>query len=147
PSDVKNVLGKMHQTTLPRTPGRDFAGIVVKGPEPFLNRQVWGTGGDLGFTRDGTHAEYVVVPEEAVLLKPQTLTPAQAAAMGLGYLTAWLAVMDVARLERGETILILGVTGAVGSAAAQLARWRGARVLGVIRREADRAAANGLPVD
>jgi NADPH:quinone reductase-like Zn-dependent oxidoreductase len=42
PSDVKNVQGKMANTTLPRTPGRDFAGIVVDGPEDRINTEVGG---------------------------------------------------------------------------------------------------------
>jgi NADPH:quinone reductase-like Zn-dependent oxidoreductase len=59
PSDVKNVQGKMEGTTLPRIPGRDFAGIVVEGPPNLAGREVWGTGGDVGFTRDGSHAEFI----------------------------------------------------------------------------------------
>src|SRR5579859_3414623 len=51
PSDAKNVLGRMEGTTLPRTPGRDFAGVVVDGPAEMIRAEVWGTGGDLGFTR------------------------------------------------------------------------------------------------
>ena len=57
PSDVKNVAGGMDWTTLPRTPGRDFAGIVVSGPPEWEGAAVWGTGGDTGFSRDGSHAE------------------------------------------------------------------------------------------
>ena len=57
PSDVKNVQGLMEQTTLPRTPGRDFAGIVEAGPATWIGAEVWGTGGDTGFTRDGSHAD------------------------------------------------------------------------------------------
>jgi len=53
PSDVKNVAGAMKQTTLPRTPGRDFAGVVEAGPAEWIGAAVWGTGGDTGFTRDG----------------------------------------------------------------------------------------------
>ena len=53
PSDVKNVSGRMPQTTLPRIPGRDYAGVVVEGPAEWLGAPVWGTGGDVGFTRDG----------------------------------------------------------------------------------------------
>ena len=56
PSDVKNVAGAMHQTTLPRIPGRDYAGVVERGPAEWIGAAVWGTGGDVGFTRDGTHA-------------------------------------------------------------------------------------------
>ncbi len=57
PSDVKNVEGRMSQTTLPRTPGRDYSGVVIAGPAEWLGAEVWGSGGDVGFTRDGTHAE------------------------------------------------------------------------------------------
>src|SRR5579863_2560724 len=60
PSDVRNVEGKMEGTTLPRVPGRDFAGTVVDGPHELLGTAIWGTGGDIGFTRDGSHAESIV---------------------------------------------------------------------------------------
>jgi NADPH:quinone reductase len=53
PSDVKNVLGAMNQTTSPRIPGRDYAGVVEVGPVEWIGADVWGTGGDVGFTRDG----------------------------------------------------------------------------------------------
>ncbi len=68
PSDVKNVSGAMHGTTLPRIPGRDFAGVVVaaeEGASDLIGREVWGTGGDLGFTRDGSHAQYILLPRTA----------------------------------------------------------------------------------
>ena len=147
PSDVKNVLGKMGLTTVPRTPGRDFAGVVEQGPSEWIGRPVFGTGGDLGFRRDGSHAEYLAVPVEAVLVRPDGLGPEQAAAMGLGYMTAWAAVVDAAGLRAGETILITGVTGAVGGAAARIARWRGARVIGTIRKAGEQDAIPDLPVD
>lgn len=54
PSDVKNVAGRMPQTTLPRVPGRDYSGVVVDGPAERTGKEVWGTGGDVGFTRDGS---------------------------------------------------------------------------------------------
>jgi NADPH2:quinone reductase len=59
PSDVKNVAGDMEQTTVPRIPGRDFASVVEAGPAEWIGAEVWGTGGDAGFTRDGTHAELI----------------------------------------------------------------------------------------
>ncbi len=52
PSDVKNVAGSFGKTTLPRVPGRDFSGVVVEGPASWVGAEVWGTGGDIGFTRD-----------------------------------------------------------------------------------------------
>ena len=135
PSDVKNILGRMAQTTFPRTPGRDFAGVVVEGPEDWRGKAVFGTGGGSGFTRDGTHAEFVVLPLAALVLKPDNLSFAEAAAVGVGYLTAYVALHSAAGLRAGETILISGATGSVGSAAARIAKSRGARVLGAVRRK------------
>ncbi len=132
PSDVKNVSGHFLETTLPRTPGRDFAGLVVEG-EKYKGGEVWSSGPGLGVTRDGAHAEFVAVPEEALSLKPRTLTLEQAAAIGVPFITAWFALVRAAELKAGETILIVGVGGAVGQAAAQIANWRKARVLGAAR--------------
>src|ERR671928_1752285 len=81
PSDVKNVAGAMEGTVLPRTPGRDFTGVVVSGPAELRGRAVWGTGGDLGFTRDGTHAEYVRFPLAALHPRPARLSPEAAASV------------------------------------------------------------------
>jgi NADPH:quinone reductase len=67
PSDIKNVQGKMHETTVPRIPGRDFAGMIVKGPDRLLGQSVFGSGGNLGFGPDGSHAEYLTIPASAVL--------------------------------------------------------------------------------
>ena len=74
PSDVKNVLGKFPYTTLPRTPGRDFAGVVADGPEEMIGLEVWGTGNELGFTRDGSHAEYLTLPIEGSSPKPKSIS-------------------------------------------------------------------------
>jgi NADPH:quinone reductase len=137
PSDVKNVLGKMHDTSVPRVPGRDFAGVVLEGPPEWIDRKVFGSGGNLGFGRDGTHAELVSVPVSALNPLPKNLTFEQAAAMGVAYLTAWAAVISTARIQAGETILITGTTGAVGDAAAKIARKFGARVIGTARKSAD----------
>ena len=132
PSDVKNVQGAFSQTTLPRTPGRDFSGIVVSKAE-HEGKEVWGTGPGLGITRDGAHAEYVSVPSECVATKPKRFTFEQAAAIGVPFTTAWAAVIDAAQLKAGETMLIIGAAGAVGSAAVQIAKWRQARVIAAVK--------------
>lgn len=147
PSDVKNVLGKMHETTLPRTPGRDFSGVVAEGPPALIGQSVFGSGGDLGFKRDGSHAEFLTAPAAGVSLMPSGFTFEQAAAVGVAYLTAWSALVTTAQLKPGETVLILGTTGAVGSAAAAIAHRLGARVLGTIRKSSDLPAARKLPVE
>jgi NADPH:quinone reductase len=126
PSDIVNVAGRFKKTTLPRIPGRDFAGVVVKGKR-HEGEEVWGSGPDLGIVRDGSHAEYVVVPAETVSLKAKPLSMAQAAAIGIPYITAWASVVSAARIQPGETILIVGAAGAVGQAATQIANWKKAR--------------------
>jgi NADPH:quinone reductase-like Zn-dependent oxidoreductase len=132
PSDIKNVSGFFQGTTLPRTPGRDFSGIVVEGKK-YKGKEVWSSGPGLGITRDGAHAEYVTAPEEALSLKPATLSMEEAAAIGVPFITAWFALVHAAELREGETILIVGAAGAVGQAATQIANWRKARVLGAAR--------------
>jgi NADPH:quinone reductase-like Zn-dependent oxidoreductase len=127
-SDVKNVAGQIVGTTLPRTPGRDFAGIVIEGKHE--GQEVWSSAPGFGATRDGAHAEVVAVPEEALSLLPRGLSLEQAAAIGVPFLTAWHALVRVAELAAGETILIVGAAGAVGQAATQIANWRKARVVG-----------------
>ncbi len=87
PSDIGNVAGRFKNTTLPRTPGRDFAGVVVKGTRH--GEEVWGSFPKLGIVRDGSHAEYVVVPAETLSLKPKSSSMAQAAPIGVPYITAW----------------------------------------------------------
>ena len=137
PSDVKNVLGKMHETTLPRIPGRDFAGLVIEGPSEWKGKSVFGSGGNLGFGRDGTHAEFASMPVAALNPLPKNLNFEQAAAMGVAYMTAWAALVTVADIQPGETILITGTTGAVGGAAAKIARKLGAHVIGTARKSGD----------
>jgi NADPH:quinone reductase-like Zn-dependent oxidoreductase len=133
PSDVKNVLGAMQQTTLPRTPGRDFAGIVEAGPPDWVGAEVWGTGGDTGFTRDGSHAELILVPVASLRRKPAALDFGQAASVGVNFLAAWRGLVDGAGLQAGETVLIIGSSGGVGNAGVQIAKRLGAQVVGVDR--------------
>jgi NADPH:quinone reductase-like Zn-dependent oxidoreductase len=139
PSDVKNVEGAFAYTTVPRIPGRDFSGIVVKGPAALLGAAVWGTGKEIGFTRDGAHAEYVALPRAGVARKPEVLSFEQAAAVGVPYTTAWSALERCA-VVAGTRVVVVGALGAVGRAAVDLAFWRGANVVGAVRRHEHRAA-------
>ena len=95
PSDVKNVAGLFSATTLSRTPGRDFSGVVVAGKK-YEGEEVWSSGPGLGITREGAQAEYLTVPEEALSLKPRTLSFEQAAAIGVPFITAWFALVRAA---------------------------------------------------
>lgn len=138
PSDILTVRGGL-PTTLPRIPGRDFAGRVVDGPQELVGLDVWGSGGDVGIVRDGSHAEQIDIPLQAVTARPPNLSPAEAAAVGVPYLTAWSAI-ESAGLREGETVLVSGAAGAVGSAATDLARARGAQVIALVRGESEQAA-------
>ncbi|MDB6141531.1 MAG: zinc-containing alcohol dehydrogenase superfamily protein [Pseudomonas sp.] len=133
PSDVKNVLGRFPYTTMPRIPGRDFAGIVVEGPQALLGQEVWGTGKEPGFLRDGSHAEFLTLPAKGVALKPKALSFVQAASLGVPFTTAWDA-LERSLVTTGTRVLVIGAHGAVGSAALSLAKIRGAQVLGAVRR-------------
>ncbi|MDY7532779.1 zinc-binding alcohol dehydrogenase family protein [Pseudomonas sp. Bout1] len=133
PSDVKNVLGRFPYTTLPRIPGRDFAGVVLEGPQDLVGQEVWGTGRDLGFFADGSHAQYLTVSAKGVAHKPSHLSFAQAASLGVPYTTAWDA-LERSGVGKGTRLLVIGANGAVGSAALALAKIRGAQVLGAVRR-------------
>ena len=134
PSDVKNVSGHFDHTTPPRVPGRDFSGVVVDGPADWIGAEVWGTGGDIGFTRNGTHAEFIKIPVAALARKPQTLSHEEASAIGVNFVVAWLGTVDYAKLAEGETIAVIGAGGGVGGAVTQIAKARGCRVIGVDRK-------------
>ena len=137
PSDVRNVEGKMEGTTLPRTPGRDFAGVVVEGPSRLAGLEVWGTGGDVGFTRDGSHAEFIVIPAEAAVRKPAALTFEEAACVGVNFVTAYEGLVTRAKVQAGETVLVSGARGGVGSAVLRLGQAMGAKMIAADRTAAD----------
>jgi NADPH:quinone reductase len=128
PSDVKNVAG-VFKASLPRIPGRDFAGVVVVG-DGWKGKEVWGSGAGFGVSRDGTHAQYIIVGSDGLSEKPARLSMEEASAVGVPYLAAWSGLVDVADIQAGETVLITGALGAVGRAATQIARWKKAKVIG-----------------
>lgn len=132
PSDVKNVLGRFPYTTLPRVPGRDFAGVVVEGPQALIGQEVRGTGRELGFFADGAHAQFVKLPASGVAHKPAHLSFAQAASLGVPYTTAWDA-LERSLVSADTRLLVIG-GGAVATAALALAKVRGAQLLAAARR-------------
>jgi NADPH:quinone reductase-like Zn-dependent oxidoreductase len=89
PSDVKATLGLMPHAVWPRTPGRDYAGVVIDGPAALMGQQVWGSGGELGIRRDGTHGKYLRVNAQSVRAKPATLSLLEAGAVGVPFITAY----------------------------------------------------------
>ncbi|MGA7072418.1 quinone oxidoreductase family protein [Bradyrhizobium sp.] len=147
PSDVKAATGLMPYAVFPRTSGRDYAGVVLDGPAAVIGREVFGSSGDLGIRRDGTHATYLAVEAEAVVEKPKNLSWAEAAGIGVPFVTATEGFRRAGLPERHETVLIFGVTGKVGQAAVQIASWRGARVIGVTRKHEVYAGHTNGPVE
>jgi NADPH2:quinone reductase len=127
PSDVKNVAG-VFKASLPRVPGRDYAGVVVAG-EGWVGKPVWGSGAGFGITRDGTHAQYLVADMDSLSIKPSALSMEEASTIGVAYLAAWSGLVTAADIRAGETVVISGALGAVGRAATQIAKWKGARVI------------------
>ena len=114
----------------PFTPGADVSGIVDQVGSGVTRFKV----GDpvyafLDLSRSGGYAEYAVAEEREAAPKPSRLTHVQAAAVPLAALTAWQALVDTAQLTVGQTVLIHGGSGGVGSFAIQIAKARGARVI------------------
>src|SRR5206468_7125925 len=134
PSDVKAATGLMPYAVFPRTPGRDYAGVVIDGPTGWIGREVFGSSGDLGIRRDGTHATHLVVEAEAVVEKPNSISWEEAAGIGVPFVTAMEGLRRAGIPKAGETVLVMGVNGKVGQAAVQIASWHGARVIGVVRK-------------
>jgi NADPH:quinone reductase-like Zn-dependent oxidoreductase len=147
PSDVKAATGLMPYAVFPRTPGRDYAGVVIDGPAGWNGREVFGSSGDLGIRRDGTHATHLVVEAAALVEKPASISMDEAAGIGVPFVTAIEGFRRAGPPTPQDIVLIMGLNGKVGQAAAQLATWRGASVIGVVRKdEAYEGHANG-PVE
>jgi NADPH:quinone reductase len=134
PSDVKAATGLMPYAVFPRTPGRDYAGVVIDGPAGSIGREVFGSSGDLGIRRDGTHATHLAVEVDAVVEKPKNLSWDEAAGIGVPFVTAMEGFRRAGMPNKDETVLVMGVNGKVGQSAVQIASWNGARVIGVVRK-------------
>jgi NADPH:quinone reductase-like Zn-dependent oxidoreductase len=131
PADPLTLSGKYAKefgTHLPLIPGYDIAGVVEKTGANVTRLKV----GEAVYgypTFGGGWADYATVKEWEVAAKPTSLNFVEAAAVPMGALTAWQALVDVAKLQPGQTILIHGGSGGVGSFAVQIAKARGARVI------------------
>ncbi len=112
--------------------GWDVSGVVeAAGPGAALYKPGDEVYGMLRYPRDhGAYAEYVTAPTRTFAPKPATLDHVQAAALPLAGLTAWQAVVDVARVEPGQRVLVHAAAGGVGHLAVQIAKARGAYVIG-----------------
>jgi NADPH:quinone reductase len=147
PSDVKAATGLMPYAVFPRTSGRDYAGVVIDGPSGTIGREVFGSSGDLGIRRDGTHATHLAVEAEAPVEKPKGLSWEEAAGIGVPFVTAMEGFRRAGIPKRGESVLVMGVTGKVGQAAVQIATWHGARAIGVTRKAEPYEGHTNSPVE
>ena len=130
----------------PSVPGHDLSGVVVElgyGTTGLsVGQRVFGLA---DWARNGSLAEYTAVEARNLAPLPIDIDHTVAAALPISGLTAWQGLFDHGRLTAGQTVLIHGVAGAVGSTAVQLAREVGARVIGTGRTaDRDRAAALGV---
>jgi NADPH:quinone reductase-like Zn-dependent oxidoreductase len=115
----------------PRGLGHDFAGIVdAIGPEVTWLKVGDEVFGIKSIREAGAFAEYLVIAEKSAFRKPPSLSFELAAALPMASVTAWSAVVDRAKLRAGQSVFITGCLGAVGRAAVQIARMRGAGVAG-----------------
>ncbi|MBR0794716.1 zinc-binding alcohol dehydrogenase family protein [Bradyrhizobium jicamae] len=147
PSDIKAATGLMPYAVFPRTPGRDYAGVVIDGPAGWIGREVFGSSGDLGIRRDGTHATHLVVEADAAVEKPSGISWEEAAGIGVPFVTAMEGLRRAGLPKAGETVLVMGVNGKVGQAAVQIAGWHGARVMGVVRKSEPYEGHGNTPVE
>jgi len=123
---AKNML----KYKMPFIPGWDVSGVVETVGSGVSRLKV----GDEVYSRpdisrDGTYAEYVVVKESEIALKPKSIDHVHASSIPLAALTAWQALFDGAKLSAGQTVLIHGAAGGVGTFAVQFAKMKGARVI------------------
>jgi len=121
---------KFFGITLPFTPGYDIAGIVEKTGGKITKFKT----GDsvyayLSLTKGGGYAEYAAASEAEAAAKPKSISFVEAAGVPVVALTAWQALIDTAKLSAGQTVLIHGGSGGVGTFAIQIAKARGAKVI------------------
>ncbi|MEW9613592.1 zinc-binding alcohol dehydrogenase family protein [Shinella sp. S4-D37] len=131
PSDVKASLGHMPHAIWPRIPGRDFGGIVREGPSQMIGMEVWGGGGELGISQDGSHGKWMVLDQKAVRAKPKNFSMEEAGSVGVPFITAYEGLREAGGAQPTDVVLVCGGNGKVGQAAIQLATMAGAKVFAV----------------
>ena len=127
---------------LPFTLGVDFAGVVVSGPDGYEpGQRVAGVGGW------GGGAELVANPADSTFLLPDNISFDEGAALPMNYLTAQFALAERGQLRAGETVLIHGAAGGVGTASIQVAKGYGARTIAVVSTDEKAAIAKAAGAD
>lgn len=117
-------------TTLPYVPGLDLSGTIAASggdtPGFALGEAVFAM---IDLRRGGAYAEYAIVRPGEAARRPRNLSDVEAASLPLVALTAWEALFDAGGLASGQRVLVHAAAGGVGTAAVQLAKWRGATVI------------------
>jgi NADPH:quinone reductase len=126
----------------PFTLGVDFAGVVVSGPEGFTPGQR--VAGVAGY---GNAADRVASPADTTFALPDSLSFDEGAALPMNYLTAHFALAERGNLREGETVLVHGAAGGVGTATIQVAKGYGARTIAVVSTEEKAAIAHAAGAD
>lgn len=149
PIDLQIASGGFYMgvPALPYIPGKEAVGRIAEGRSLAAGTRVWfETSGGLG--GNGSFAALAVAKEAWACEVPEGIEDALAAALGIAGLAAWLALEWRARLRPGETVLVLGASGAVGSLAVQIAKLLGAgRVVAAARSARGLAHARELGAD
>jgi NADPH:quinone reductase-like Zn-dependent oxidoreductase len=137
PIDIAIASGRFYAGPphVPYAPGREGVGVVVEGGAVSAGARVRFER-DTGYGANGSLAELIVVDEDALVPLPDEAEDSAAAALGIAGLAAWLA-LGKAELQQGETVLVLGATGAVGQVAVQGAKLLGSRTVVAAARNAD----------
>jgi len=129
PVDAYIRSGKYGDRKLPYIPGMDAAGVIEKVGSHMKNFKPGDAVYAYTATHDGAYAEFCVATENEVAPKPKNISFEQAAAVPLAATTAWQALIGMAKLKSGQTVLIHGGSGGVGHWAIQIAKARGAKVI------------------
>jgi len=131
PADWQMVSRNPSDRQYPWIPGYDISGVVAELGEGVtgykMGDEIYGM---LFPNPAGAYAEYAVVPASQIARKPKSLSHTEAAAMPIVGLTAWQALLGAGELSAGQTVLIHAAAGGVGHIAVQMAKWKGAHVIG-----------------
>ena len=140
PADIAIASGSFPfgSPPLPYVPGIEGVGTVVQSERFAPGTRVWTSGRGLGVAADGTFAERYLAAEEVLVEVPAEVADVDAAALGVVGLAAWMPLSWLAPVKPGESVLVLGATGNVGSVAVQAAKVLGAGRIVAVGRDADR---------
>ena len=129
PVDYKMASGmrkEVYSIPLPWIPGKDFSGIIEAVGSSIKDFE---KGQEIFGNASGAYAEYLKATPDTIAIKPKNLSFVEAASLPVAGLTAWQCLFDHGHLQAGQTVLIHGGAGGVGSFAVQLAHWKGAKVI------------------